>query len=364
MKKRAIINRLFDRVISATSSLKQSSSSLNLPDLTTRRRTFPPLLKSKTSSKKNKSSNKMLVMRPKLSYVKEDISAQDTKSPPTSCYQQAERGHYSNSRSMDEQQDTPFIGYSANGRTMEVEAVVEPHAYHPAWGLDTEVHKKPIPEQHEVKQEQLGSPSSGYTSMHHSETSSMNRNSGFSNYSNSSTESPGVLWHEEAQNMGSKCSTMVRRSCSLNNLHMDNAIEFQALQGQSRKHSQESANSDVPMNEYPRLKPCHRSASVEILLETDSSTELSQCDSPLNSSQEDNHNLASKPENLIMSFKMKYSAIPQPPAPNKSRMFFIKAKKIKAPFKLFRHKQSGEASRKSPSEASRPSKTSVSSTSR
>jgi len=296
----------------------------------------------------------MLMMRPKLSYVKEDISAQDTKSPPTSCCQQAERGHYSSSGSMDEQ-DTPFSGYS---RTMEVEAVVEPHAYQPAWGLDTEVHKKPIPEQHgfEVKQEQLGSPSSGYTSMHHSETSSTNRNSGFSNYSNSSTESPGVLWHEEAQHMGSKCSTMVRRSCSLNNLHMDNTIERQALQGQSRKHSQESATSDVPMNEYPRLKPCHRSASVEILLETDSSTELSQYDSPLNNSQEDNHNIASKPENLIMSFKMKYSAVPQPPAPNKSRMFFIKAKKIKAPFKLFRHKQS--------SEASRPSKVSVSSTSR
>jgi len=300
----------------------------------------------------------MLVMRPKLSYVKEDISAQDTKSPPTSCCLQAERGHYSSSGSMEEQ-DTSFSGYSTNGRTMEVEAVVEPHAYQSAWGLDTEVHKKPIPEQHgfEVKQEQLGSPSSGYTSMHHSETSSTtNRNSGFSNYSNSSTESPGVLWHEEAQNMGSKCSTMVRRSCSLNNLHMDKTIEHQALQRQSRKHSQESANSDVPMNEYPRLKPCHRSASVEILLETESSSELSQCDYPLSSSQEDNHNIASKPENLIMSFKMKYSAVPQPPAQNKSRMFFIKAKKIKAPFKLFRHKQS--------SEAPRVSKVSVSSTSR
>jgi len=303
----------------------------------------------------------MLVMRPKLPYVKED-PAQDTKTPPTSCCQQAERGQYPSSGSMD-QQDTPFSTYSANGRTMEVEAVVEPHAYQPAWGLDTEVHKKPIPERDgfEVKQEQLSSPSSGYTSMHHSETSSTNRNSGFSNYSNSSTESPGVLWHEESQNMGSKYSTMVRRSCSLNNLHIS-TIERQALQGQSRKHSQESASSEEL--DYPRLKPCHRSASVEILLETDSSTDCSQCGTPLNNSQEDNRDLAAKPENLIMSFKMKYSAVPQPPAPNKSRIFFIKAKKIKAPFKLFRHKQSSEARQKSPSEAPRPGKTSVTSMSR
>lgn len=99
-------------------------------------------------------------------------------------------------------------------------------------------------------------------------------------------------------------------------------------------------------DDYPRLKSHHRSNSVEILVDVDSSTELPQTDASYNSSEEISTNRAAdqRPENLIMSFKMKYNAVQQPSAPQKSRIFFIKAKKIKAPFRLFRSKHASDSS--------------------
>ena len=348
VKKRATINKFFDRVLPTKRIIKPLQESSSLRDTSRRRTPLFQRLKSITRRKIDK-SNRMLVMRPKVSVVNEsgpaaagDCGRPNCQLPPNALSQQL----LLNSN----QQDELFNGYSTNGRTMEVEAVVEPHAYLPAWGLETEVQKKPNPDLHgfEVRQEQLESPSSsGYTSVHQSETSSTNRNSGFSNYSTSSTESPDVMWHG-VDETGIKCSTMIRRSCSMSSFPVmggGNSTEYQPIQEQYRKPSEES---DKPMNEFPRLKPGQRSRSVEILIDTDSSTELSQTDASYNSSQEEitaaRLTNDQKPENLIMSFKMKYSAVQQSSAPQKSRVFFIKAKKIKAPFRLFRNKHASDSS--------------------
>ena len=329
VKKRATINRFFDRVLSTKRITKSLQDLSSLRDTAGR---SPPSLFQKLKGITSRKSSRMLVMRPKVSVVNEADSQ-------NSCHKQLPPNALSQQLLINnKQQDELFNGYPTNGRTMEVEAVVEPQAYQPAWGVETEVHKKPNPDLHgfEVRQEQLGSPSSGYTSVHQSETSSTNRNSGFSNYSTSSTESPDVMWHG-VDETGIKCSTMIRRSCSMSSFPVmgGNSTEYQTIQ-------------DNPMNEFPRLKPEQRSRSVEILIDTDSSTELSQTDASCDSSQEEitanrvTHD--QKPENLIMSFKMKYSAVQQSSAPQKSRVFFIKAKKIKAPFRLFRNKHASDSS--------------------
>jgi len=349
VKKRATINRFFDRVLST----KRVTKSLNLKQ---------PKVKKSFIRRKTDKSSRMLMMHPKLSVLKDSTSVDGHDS--SSCCQQLPHNRLNQQVPIKtKQQHSPFTNYSTNGRTVEVEAVVEPHAYQPAWGLETEVHKKkPSPDLHgfEIQQEQLGSPSSGYTSINQSETSSTNRNSDFSNYSTSSTESPNVMWREVDDDTGIKCATMIRRSCSMNSFPMmDNSSECQTIQ-EHRKHSQESTNSDQPINDFPGLHPKHRSRSVEILIDTDSSTELSpQTDSCFSSQEEattDMMTVDQRPENLIMSFKMKYSASQQPSAPHKSRIFFIKAKKIKAPFRLFRNKHTSDSSQANKS----PSSTSVS----
>ena len=331
VKKRATINNFFDRVLS-TKPLQDSFSTSRSAQALFQR------LKSIASRRNAEKSNRMLVMHPKVSVVNESNPAAGGCDSPNSYHQKlpplSQQLLINNN-----QQDESF-------RTMEVEAVVEPHAYQPAWGLESEVHKKPNPDLHgfEVRQEQLGSPSSsGYTSVHQSETSSMNRNSGFSNYSTSSTESPDVMWHG-VDETNIKCSTMIRRSCSMSSFPVMGG-EYQATQVQYRKPSQDS---DEAVNEFPRLRPGQRSRSVEILVDTDSSTELSQTDASCSSQEEitsaqvtNNH----KPENLIMSFKMKYSAVQQSSTPQKSHVFFIKAKKIKVPFRLFRNKHASDTSK-------------------
>lgn len=343
VKKRATIQKIFDRVLSTTRVAK--SLNLKQESSTVRKRSAPSLfqrLKGITVRETDR-SYRMLVMRPKVPVVRE---ATPTDCDSSDYHQQLPP----NRHIIKEDKDTLFNNYPTNGRTVEVEAVVEPHAYQSAWGLETELHKKPNPELNgfEVRQEQLlGSPSSGYTSVHQSETSSTNRNSGFSNYSTSSTESPDVMWHE-VDDTNTKCSTMIRRSCSMNNLPMMGASsEYQTIQDQSRKHSHEILSSDEAVNDFHGLKPKQRSQSVEILIDTDSSsTELSQTDPSCAPEDTDADQLTreQKPENLIMSFKMKYSAVQQPSAPHKSRMFFIKAKKIRAPFRLFRNKHASNSS--------------------
>lgn len=349
VKKRATINKLFDRVLSANRVARSLNLKQDLPlSGDTTRRTLSLIfqrLKSKkgvTSGKTDK-KNRMLVMRPKVSGVNESSSA-DCDSRHSYRQQLPPNGLNQQVVNKSKQQEPLFTDYP---RTVEVEAVVEPHAYQPAWGSETEVHKKPNPDLHglEVRQEQLGSPSSGYTSVHQSETSSMNRNSGFSNFSTSSTESPDVMWHE-VDDTGIKCSTMIRRSHSMSSFPVmgGNSSEYETTQKQSRNPSQDSTNSDKPMNDFPRLKPEHRSRSVEVLIDTDSSTELSQTDASYSSSSQEEVVMSDqKPENLIMSFKMKYSAVQQPPASQRSRAFFIKAKKIKAPFRLFRNKHANRS---------------------
>lgn len=352
VKKRATINKLFDRVLSTKRITKPLQDSFSLKHTARRTPALFQRLKSITSRKTEK-SNRMLVMRPKVPVVNESNPTAGDCDSPNSCHQKLPPNALSQQLLINNnQQDELFNDYSTNGRTMEVEAVVEPHAYQPAWGLETEVHKKPNPDLQgfEVRQEQLGSPSSsGYnTSVHQSETSSTNRNSGFSNYSTSSTESPDVMWHG-VDETSIKCSTMIRRSCSMSSFPVmggGNATEYQATQAQYRKPSQDS---DEPVN---RLKPGQRSRSVEILIDTDSSTELSQTDASCSSQEEITSARVTndqKPENLIMSFKMKYSAVQQSSTPQKSRVFFIKAKKIKAPFRLFRNKHASDSSQASKS---------------
>ena len=367
VKKRATINKLFDRVLSTKliAQSLQDSFSLSYTARKTSRST-PGLFQRLKSiaSRKTEKSNRMLVMRPKVSVVNDSNPTAGDCDSPNSCRQQLPPNALSQQLLINNnQQDELFSGYSTNGRSVEVEAVVEPHTYQPAWDLETEVHKKPNPDMHgfEVRQEQLGSPSSsGYTSVHQSETSSTNRNSGFSNYSTSSTESPDVMWHgvDEA---GIKCSTMIRRSCSMSSFPVmmggGKSNECQATQAQYGKPSQDS---DEPVNEFPRLKLGQRSRSVEILIDTDSSTELSQTDASCSSQEEITSACVindQKPENLIMSFKMKYSAVQQSSAPQKSRVFFIKAKKIKVPFRLFRNKHASDSSQANKSVSSSTSST-------
>ena len=349
--KKSVTVKVTDRGVSLNS--KQKLLSVNN---TTRKRSPLSLFKRLKNTKgivgrKSDKNSRMLVMRPKVAVINESTSAEcDSQS---SCRQQLPR-HGMDQQLYNNKQEPLFTDHLSSGRSVEVEAVVEPHAYQPAWGLETEVHKKPNPDMHgfEVRQEQLGSPSSGYTSVQPSETSSTDRNSGFSNYStSSSTESPDVMWHEEDET-GIKCSTMVRRSCSMSSFPVmgGNSSEYEALQKQSREPSQDSTNSDQPMDDLPRrLKPGHRSRSVEILMDTDSSTELSQADATSCSSCQEEAAASritsdQRPENLIMSFKMKYSAVQQPAAPQKSCAFFIKAKKIRAPFRLFRSKHASDSS--------------------
>lgn len=347
VKKRATINKFFNRVLSTNRVARSLNpkQDLSLKDTSVSRRKrslslFQILKSTKRIYRKSDKDNRMLVMRPKVSVINESTSAncdsQDSyrqQLPPSGLNQQV-------------QQHSPFTNYSSSERAMEVEAVVEPHTYQPAWGLETEVHKKPSPDLHgfEVRQEQLGSPSSsGHISVHQSDTLSTNRNSGFSNYSTSSTESPDVMWHE-VNDEGVKCSTMIRRSCSMSSFPVmgSNSSEYEDIQ------KQPSQANGAKMKDFPSLKPAHRSKSVEILLDTDSSTELSQTDASCSSSQEEvtANGVTSdqRPENLIMSFKMKYSAVQQPSGPQKSRVFFIKAKKIKAPFRLFRSKHASDSS--------------------
>lgn len=341
----------------SVNSVTNSSVSPSVKD-TTRQRSSLSLfkrLKNTTgiaTTRKSDKNSRMLVMRPKVPVMNESISAEcDSRN---SCRQQLPP-HGLNQQTYSKQEPL-FTEHASTGRSVEVEAVVELHAYQSAWGLETEVHKKPNPDLHgfEVRQEQLGSPSSGYTSVQQSETSSTDRNSGLTNYStSSSTESPDVMWHEEDE-AGMKCTTMIRRSCSMSSFPVmgGNSSEYETMQEQSRKPLEDSTNRDKPMDDLPRrLKPEHRSRSVEILMDTDSSTELSQTDAAsCISSQELEEVTASgitseqRPENLIMSFKMKYSAVQQPPAPQKSRAFFIKAKKIRAPFRLFRNKHASDSS--------------------
>ena len=344
VKKRATINKLFDRVLTTTRIAK----SQDLPSLrnTSSKHSLLKKLKGITSRKTTK-NDRMLVMRPKMSVLSE--------SAPADCDANNSYHHQlplsaAGRQLLESQQEISLINNClANERTMEVEAVVEPHTYQPAWGVETEVHSKPNRDLHgfEIRQEQLESPSSGYTSVHQSDTSSVNRNSGFSNYSSSSTESPDVMWHG-VDETGIKCPTMIRRSCSMSSFPVMDTAEYQTIQEQYRKPSQASANSDQPMNNFSRLKPGNRSRSVEILIDTDSSIELSQTDASCSSQEEittDALSTNQRPENLIMSFKMKYSAVQQPSAPQKSRVFFIKAKKIRAPFRLFRTKHASNSSR-------------------
>lgn len=360
VKKRATINRFFDKVLS-TGRVAKSLNLKELPSLSdkVRRGSTPTLFQRLKGSRKGSTtrktdrSNRMIVMRPKVSVVNETTSA-DCDSQ-NSCHQQLpQNGLNQHMLAKNKQQDVVFSDYATNGRTVKVEAVVEPHAYQPAWGVETEVHKKPNPDLHgfEVQQEQLGSPSSGYMSVHQSETSSMNRNSGFSNYSTSSTESPDVTWHE-VDSTGMKCTTMIRRSCSMSSFPVvANSAQYQPTQ-------EPSQNSDKPMNDFPGLKPEQRSRSVEILIDADSSTELSQTDASCSQEEITPGRMISdqRPENLIMSFKMKYTAVQQPAAPQKSRAFFIKAKKIKAPFRLFRHKHTSDSSQTNKNQSSASSST-------
>ena len=369
--KKSVTIKVNDKGLSANSVTKSFNSKQELLSVspsvkdTSRQRSSLSLFKRLKSTKgiasrKSDKNSRMLVMRPKVPVINESTSAEcDSRN---SCRQQLPP-HRLNQQ-MYNKQEPLFTDHISTGRSVEVEAVVEPHAYQSAWGLETEVHKKPNPDLHgfEVRQEQLGSPSSGYTSVQQSETSSMDRNSGLSNYStSSSTESPDVMRHEEDET-GIKCSTMIRRSCSMSSFPVmgGNSSEYETMQEQSRKPLQDSTNSDKPMDDLPRrLKPEHRSRSVEILMDTDSSTELSQTDAASCISSQELEEVAAsgitseqRPENLIMSFKMKYSAVQQPPAPQKSRAFFIKAKKIRVPFRLFRNKHASDSSQANKSASS------------